>query len=198
MTDTNKLKELADLASKVAPGPWQVDQLSVTADTRAQVCCGRAYMECCGEPAIDGEEFDPVCSATSETLADFIASANPQVVLELFQRLERAEVEIQACASALPYTHYMDPPGGGDVSIPEQLRRMAKDAEVHREIQNAARDLPDAWSIQICIEQGAGWIDLFDEEGNRVEFEDFCENIALSVKNAVQHAIDAALEGGGR
>lgn len=86
MTDTNKLKELAERAT---PGPWQADQLAVTADTRTQVCCGQAYMECCGDPEIEGEEFDPVCSATSEPLADFIAAANPQAILGLIAEVER-------------------------------------------------------------------------------------------------------------
>ncbi len=85
MTDTTKLKELAERAT---PGPWQADQLAVTADTRTQVCCGQAYMECCGDPEIEGEEFDPICSATSEPLADFIAAANPQAILGLISRLD--------------------------------------------------------------------------------------------------------------
>lgn len=34
--------------------------------------------------------------------------------------------------AAIPGATYMDPPDGGDVSIPEQIRRMAKDAERYR------------------------------------------------------------------
>ncbi len=33
--------------------------------------------------------------------------------------------ELAKCAEALPGSHYMDPPDGGDVPISEQLRRMA-------------------------------------------------------------------------
>ena len=33
---------------------------------------------------------------------------------------------ISECSAVLPGVTYMDPPDGGDVSIPEQLRRMAK------------------------------------------------------------------------
>lgn len=40
--------------------------------------------------------------------------------------------DLKECASALPGTEYMDPPDGGNVSIPEQIRRMAKDAERYR------------------------------------------------------------------
>ncbi|HFT7365051.1 hypothetical protein ACOAM1_32440 [Pseudomonas aeruginosa] len=45
---------------------------------------------------------------------------------------ELLEQYLKECASALPGTYYMDPPDGGDVSIPEQIRRMAKDAERYR------------------------------------------------------------------
>lgn len=41
----------------------------------------------------------------------------------------------------LPGTYYMDPPDGGDVSIFEQMRRMAEDAAIgrrHREHTEAA------------------------------------------------------------
>ncbi|MBM2500582.1 hypothetical protein JQS51_30385 [Pseudomonas aeruginosa] len=40
--------------------------------------------------------------------------------------------DLKECASALPGTYYMDPPDGGNVSIPEQIRRMAKDAARYR------------------------------------------------------------------
>lgn len=47
-------------------------------------------------------------------------------------RIIESEAEIRAelekAASVLPGTYYMDPPDGGDVSVSEQLRRMAKDA----------------------------------------------------------------------
>lgn len=40
--------------------------------------------------------------------------------------------EAQELASVLPGTYYMDPPDGGSVTVLEQLRRMAKDAELGR------------------------------------------------------------------
>jgi hypothetical protein len=43
---------------------------------------------------------------------------------------------INDITAALPGTQYMDPPDGGDVSVPEQVRRMAKDAERYRWIRN--------------------------------------------------------------
>ncbi len=39
---------------------------------------------------------------------------------------------INEVMTALPGVYYMDTPDGGDVSIPEQVRRMAKDADRYR------------------------------------------------------------------
>lgn len=41
--------------------------------------------------------------------------------------------ELDAVASTLPGSYYMDPPDGGSVTIAEQVGRMAKDAEKWRE-----------------------------------------------------------------
>ncbi|EPH0529446.1 hypothetical protein L4Y30_005620 [Pseudomonas aeruginosa] len=61
-----------------------------------------------------------------------LASAKPQEILGLIAEVERLEAELSQCAIALPGTYYMDPPDGGNVSIPEQIRRMAKDAARYR------------------------------------------------------------------
>lgn len=44
-------------------------------------------------------------------------------------RLRKVLDEVAEC---LPSVYYMDPPDGGNVSIPEQVRRMAEDAAHHR------------------------------------------------------------------
>jgi hypothetical protein len=46
--------------------------------------------------------------------------------------LDRLAAELAECAEVLPVAYYMDPPDGGDVSVSEQLSRMAKDAERYR------------------------------------------------------------------
>lgn len=51
---------------------------------------------------------------------------------ELRRQLAEAWAEREAMANVLPGYYYMDPPDGGDVSVLEQLRRMAKDAERYR------------------------------------------------------------------
>ncbi|MCY1366610.1 hypothetical protein D9M69_535140 [compost metagenome] len=67
-----------------------------------------------------------------------MAAANPQAILELISEVEKLREwygnslrMFSECAAAIP-THYMDPPDGGDVDVPEQLRRMAKDVERYR------------------------------------------------------------------
>lgn len=45
---------------------------------------------------------------------------------------DRLTAELDKCAAALPGAYYMDQPDGGDVSVSEQLKRMAKDAERYR------------------------------------------------------------------
>lgn len=67
-------------------------------------------------------------------------------------------------AALLPGTYYMDPPDGGDISLLEQLRRMAKDAARHRSaaaINDEAREFlyGNLESIQSAIE-------LADAAGN--------------------------------
>ncbi|HBS81047.1 MAG: hypothetical protein CMK99_13450 [Pseudomonas sp.] len=47
---------------------------------------------------------------------------------------------INEVTAALPGVQYMDPPDGGDVSVPEQVRRMAKDAERYRWLRHADLD----------------------------------------------------------
>lgn len=49
---------------------------------------------------------------------------------------------VNEVAAILPGAHYMDPPDGGDVSVPEQVRRMAKDAERYRWICSASYGAP--------------------------------------------------------
>ncbi|ETV10080.1 hypothetical protein [Pseudomonas aeruginosa] len=89
----------------------------------------------------------------------FRAAANPQAILKLIAEVDLLSARLKAencahkdtqkhcelleqylkeCASALPGTYYMDPPDGGNVSIPEQIRRMAKDAARYRWLRNTA------------------------------------------------------------
>lgn len=73
-----------------------------------------------------------------------------QIELTSTQRkLIQANAEIAALVlerngltSVLPGSYYMDPPDGGDVSVIEQLRRMAEDAAKYRAARVAHCDRP--------------------------------------------------------
>ncbi len=89
------------------------------------------------------------------------------------KRYEWLAEDLKECASALPGTYYMDPPDGGNVSIPEQIRRMAKDAARYRWLRE--RDLE-------TIRQGGVFAGMTPE------------NIVLNQED-LDAEIDAALEG---
>ena len=108
-----------------------------------------------------------------DTNMEYIAAANPAAVLSLLDQCDKAEAERDAAlaelealriqvgtvtewysnaldviaevTAAIPGVTYMDFPDGGDVSIPEQIRRMAKDAERYRQLRD-----------------GSGWPSVFD------------------------------------
>lgn len=83
------------------------------------------------------------------------------------------KTEYDECASTLPGVYYMEPPDGGDVSVPEQLRRMARDAARYRWLRE--RDLE-------TIRQGGVFAGMTPE------------NIVLNQED-LDSEIDAALEG---
>ncbi|MBA5189783.1 ead/Ea22-like family protein [Pseudomonas aeruginosa] len=140
MTDHAELRRLAKAAT---PGPWRV-----------QTGCSWRRI---GTDSGDGDVLRPCTHphdgwpdivAPAENLK-YIASANPKTILALLDEIDRLKAEncahkdtqkhcelleqyLKECASALPGTYYMDPPDGGNVSIPEQIRRMAKDAARYR------------------------------------------------------------------
>jgi hypothetical protein len=66
-------------------------------------------------------------------------------------KLAEAEREIAAFGNLLPGYYYMDPPDGGDVSVVEQVRRMAQDAARYRWLRNT---------------NGQHWDDLLRDGGN--------------------------------
>ncbi|AVR83682.1 TPA: hypothetical protein L4A96_005459 [Pseudomonas aeruginosa] len=118
MTDTNKLKELAERARD--KGDWYK----------------ASSVDAFPEFHVDQE---------------FMVATSPDVVLWLIAEVERLEAELSQCASALPGTYYMDPPDGGNVSIPEQIRRMAKDAARYRGLRDEGY-LHNWASLHVCDE----------------------------------------------
>lgn len=168
MTDTKKLKELAERAT---PGPWSAAWEE--GDDTAWPNLFPVIQAGNGEVVIGNEGFYTDLEQDKAN-ATFCAAANPQAILGLIDEVERLEEELSQCASALPGTYYMDPPDGGNVSIPEQIRRMAKDAARYR------------WLI------ASAWYVGPDPEGDTeaVSWHDHNDTM-----HGVTTAIDAAIEG---
>lgn len=218
MTDTKKLKELAEKLAPAYQGPWESHRHSASAVTVGAVGEDGEYSDFIDVRISDYSAFDE----HDDELGQWIAAANPKTVLALLDEIDglRSRLEIdertphdgiacrdetikvldekcdrlkaencahkdtqkhcelleqylKECASALPGTYYMDPPDGGDVSIPEQIRRMAKDAARYRWLRE--RDLE-------TIRQGGVFAGMTPE------------NIVLNQED-LDAEIDAALEG---
>lgn len=184
MTDHAELRRLAKAAT---PGPWT---LYVPEDYQGPEELPGYGVECAEGRAIVWGALEPETGCQFDRDAEFIAAANPNTILALLDEIDQLKAEncahkdtqkhcelleqyLKECASALPGTYYMDPPDGGDVSIPEQIRRMAKDAARYRWLRE--RDLE-------TIRQGGVFAGMTPE------------NIVLNQED-LDAEIDAALEG---
>lgn len=134
MTDTKNLKELAEKLAPAYQQPWESHRHSASAVTVGAVGEDGEYSDFIDVRISDYSAFDE----HDDELGQWIAAANPQAILGLIDEVERLEEELSQCAIALPGTYYMDPPDGGNVSIPEQIRRMAKDAARYRWLRGAS------------------------------------------------------------
>ncbi|WP_176492536.1 hypothetical protein [Pseudomonas aeruginosa] len=160
MTDLNRLKVLAEKLAPAYQEPWESHRHSASAVTVGAVGEDGEYSDFIDVRISDYSAFDE----HDDELGQWIA-ANPQAVLGLIAEVERLEAELSQCASALPGTYYMDPPDGGNVSIPEQIRRMAKDAARYRWLRDLPEDSPHE---QIGNFPGWMWDEAIDngmEEG---------------------------------
>ncbi|MFG8819797.1 ead/Ea22-like family protein [Pseudomonas aeruginosa] len=132
MTDHAELRRVAEAAT---PGPWSCNRhWAIVGGPILEFTNGAAQQQiamACGQSWMRDDEL--------RNNAEFIAAANPQAILGLIDEVERLKAELSQCASALPGTYYMDPPDGGNVSIPEQIRRMAKDAARYRALRQKER-----------------------------------------------------------
>lgn len=183
MTDHAELRRVAEAAT---PGPWSCNRhWAIVGGPILEFTNGAAQQQiamACGQSWMRDDEL--------RNNAEFIAANNPKTVLALLDEIDRLKAEncahkdtqkhcelleqyLKECASALPGTYYMDPPDGGNVSIPEQIRRMAKDAARYRWLRE--RDLE-------TIRQGGVFAGMTPE------------NIVLNQED-LDAEIDAALEG---
>ncbi len=81
----------------------------------------------------------------------------------------------------------------------EQLegKLAAASDDLHNAIQQAAEKLPAGWVIQLSVEHQGGGIELYDDNGNEVDFPSNHEHLAITVIDAVDAALDAKQGGGG-
>lgn len=119
----------------------------------------------------------------------FSEQATPETVLKLLDELagyqQGAKVEADAADEARAEVRRLQ-------SENEALR---KDANLHAQLQRAAEVLPGAWNIQIVVERHAGWIEVFDDGGNRVAF-DGEGHLGEQVSDALEMALAMAKEAG--
>lgn len=73
------------------PTPWEHTEGDIWVDTREQVCCGRGYNECCGEPDVRGGQ-------------DLIAQSNPvdaAFIIKAVNNYDALVKTLEECQSAL-------------------------------------------------------------------------------------------------
>lgn len=101
MIDIENLKAAAQAAT---PGPWWSGEC-VPADGHALAWLGQSFVDC------EGGQRNYVAPSRD---ADFIATANPSAILELIERLEKAEKDAARLDFITANTH----PGDGWVCRP--------------------------------------------------------------------------------
>ncbi len=112
--DTNKLKELAEKLAPAYQEPWESHRHSASAVTVGAVGEDGEYSDFIDVRISDYSAFDE----HDDELGQWIAAANPQAILGLIDEVERLDAKLSQCAIALHGTYYMNPPDGGNVSIP--------------------------------------------------------------------------------
>ena len=159
------IAEIEQEALMATPGPWEQVGIHVHTKLGAENRAGSlahhrdgwniATVNPWSATNADGEDEDlPVIEQMANRA--HIANCDPSTVLALITRLRAAEAERNAqrrqvdtltewYTAALPGVTYMDPPDGGAPSIPEQLRRMARDAARYRWLRMA-----DWWESPLC------------------------------------------------
>lgn len=86
--------------------------------------------------------------------------------------------------------------GGTRDKLESALRELIADAERPTLLgvanQVCAR-LPDYWELRLCMERGAAWVTLHNENGDCLELQDpMDDSLVKQIEDATQVAIDAA------
>lgn len=146
----------------------------------------------------------PQCNEVGDawSLADdrFTEAASPEVILALIAENERLKNRLE-----VDPRHSYDGIATRDATIKaldeqaDQLKAECEglrlDASLHTQLQRAAEVLPGAWSIEVVVEHHAGWIDVFDDGGNKVMF-DGEGHLGEQVSDAIDLALTLSKESG--
>ncbi|MFA0969585.1 hypothetical protein [Pseudomonas amygdali] len=117
----------------------------------------------------------------------FIAAANPAVVLELTQTIRDLRSSVSGLKTGYEAYERVN------AELRAERKALRKDASLHSQLQRAAEVLPGAWSVEIVVEHHAGWIDVFDDGGNKVMF-DGEGHLADQVSDAIDLALTLSKE----
>jgi len=99
-------------------------------------------------------------------------SLAPDVLLELIAENERLrEAHEQVCTNYNQVSFASEERGKQIAELKAECEGLRKDASLHAQLQRAAEVLPGAWSIEVVVERHAGWVDVFDEGGNKIVFD---------------------------
>lgn len=82
------------------------------------------------------------------------------------------------------------------VAVTDEVRRLREALEskvpLYEAVERACGELPDGWAITLQMENGAGWVELYDAEGNQVEdFPTNNERLDYTLCDAVDAALSA-------
>jgi hypothetical protein len=69
-----------------------------------------------------------------------------------------------------------------------------KHDELNAAFMDAAKELPWGWTIQLCVEQGAGWVELITPYGNSMPVDTDELTLTEMVNKAHRVAKEAAAE----
>ncbi|GAA6543116.1 hypothetical protein nublan003_02350 [Klebsiella pneumoniae] len=109
----------------------------------------------------EGEQID----IDITDLNEFNKEANPVNILALVEALDKAQqVDEELCKLLPPGVEYMDPPGGGDVTPLEGVRRMVADyRQLIAELESRTVKLPKPHAHLIWIQAGHAPDDYWDD-----------------------------------
>lgn len=102
-------------------------------------------------------------------------------------QLKKQEIELKAESERL--AELLECAQGDCQQAMQIIERVTPQAELYRQVERAAGELPSGWEIRICIELGAGYVELRDEDGCEVDFPNSCETLGMTVSDAIDAVI---------